>query len=389
MTNTLKSFLTPQNFVILGSIFWWFSLYIYVPVLPIYSKDLGADLQFVGLIIGSYAVGQILFRMPIGYFSDRLKSRKLFSVLSGIVSFIGSACLFLSNNPNDIFLGRAITGIAAAGWVAISIYYSSFFSKKERFKSSTRIVASNTFAVFLGTFLSGYISDSFGVKTCFLISMISAIIASVLFYTSKEKVLDIKVQFSTKQFINLLKNKLLICLCLIGIFVQFITFSVTFSFFPIYLNEIGYSDSIVGNVVSFSTLAAIIGTIFSPYLITKFGLWRAFAFASIPVGITTLITPYFENLILLTALRLIAGVGTGIIFSSCMSSIVREFEENYQASAMGIFQAIYAIGMFSGPIISGIIASNSSLESVFIYSSAISILIIIVSFFMKSEEFTK
>tara|TARA_A100001015_G_scaffold307206_1_gene402738 strand:- start:452 stop:1627 length:1176 start_codon:yes stop_codon:yes gene_type:complete len=379
----------PHNYVILGSLFWWFSLYIYVPVLPIYSKDLGANLQFVGLIIGSYAVGQVLFRIPIGYLSDRLKSRKLFSVISGIVSFLGSACLFLSNNPNDIFLGRTITGIAAAGWVAISIYYSSFFLKEERFKSSTIIVASNTFAVFLGSFLSGYISDSLGIKACFLISMISALLASILFFISKEKALDIKVQFSTSKFINLLKNKLLICLCLNGIFIQFITFSVTFSFFPIYLNEIGYSDSVVGNVVSLSTLSAIIGTIFSPYLIKKFGLWKAFAFASIPIGITTLLTPYFEGLILLTALRLVAGIGTGLIFSSCMSSIVRGFEENYQASAMGIFQAIYAIGMFTGPIFSGIIASKLSLESVFIFSSSVSFLIILVSFFMKSEELAK
>ena len=379
----------PHNYVILGSLFWWFSLYIYVPVLPIYSKDLGANLQFVGLIIGSYAVGQVLFRIPIGYLSDRLKSRKLFSVISGIVSFLGSACLFLSNNPNDIFLGRTITGIAAAGWVAISIYYSSFFLKEERFKSSTIIVASNTFAVFLGSFLSGYISDSLGIKACFLISMISALLASIFFLISKEKALDIKVQFSTSKFINLLKNKLLICLCLNGIFIQFITFSVTFSFFPIYLNEIGYSDSVVGNVVSLSTLSAIIGTIFSPYLIKKFGLWKAFAFASIPIGITTLVTPYFEGLILLTALRLIAGIGTGLIFSSCMSSIVRGFEENYQASAMGIFQAIYAIGMFTGPIFSGIIASKLSLESVFIFSSSVSFLIILVSFFMKSEELAK
>ena len=197
------------------------------------------------------------------------------------------------------------------------------------------------------------------------------------------------MQFSTSKFINLLKNKLLICLCLNGIFIQFITFSVTFSFFPIYLNEIGYSDSIVGNVVSFSTLAAIIGTIFSPYLIKKFGLRKAFAFASIPIGITTLLTPYFEGLILLTALRLIAGIGTGLIFSSCMSSIVRGFEENYQASAMGIFQAIYAIGMFTGPIFSGIIASKLSLEGVFIFSSSVSLLIILVSFFMKSEELAK
>ena len=51
----------PHNYVILGSLFWWFSLYIYVPVLPIYSKDLGSSLQFIGIIVGSYAVGPVSY----------------------------------------------------------------------------------------------------------------------------------------------------------------------------------------------------------------------------------------------------------------------------------------------------------------------------------------
>ncbi len=381
--------LKPYNVVILGSLLWWFSLYIYVPVLPIFSKDLGANLQFIGIIIGSYAVGQILFRIPVGYLSDKLKSRKLFSVISGIFSFLGSSYLFLSNNPNDVLIGRTIAGVAAAGWVAISVYYSSFFPKNERFKSSTIILASNMIAVFLGTFFSGYISDLINIKTCFFISMVSAIFSSALFLISKEKPFDDKSQFSTTQFINLLKNKLLICLCLIGIFIQFIVFSINFSYFPIYLNNLEFSDSIVGNVVAFYTLASFMGTISSPKLIQRFGLWKIFIFSSIIIGVTTLITPYFENLILLILLRLIGGIGGGIIFSSCMSSIVRGFQENYQASAMGIFQAVYAIGMFLGPVISGIIGSRINLESVFIFSSFISLLIITVCFFIRSEELAK
>ena len=381
--------LKPYNVVILGSLLWWFSLYIYVPVLPIFSKDLGANLQFIGIIIGSYAVGQILFRIPVGYLSDKLKSRKLFSVISGIFSFLGSSYLFLSNNPNDVLIGRTIAGVAAAGWVAISVYYSSFFPKNERFKSSTIILASNMIAVFLGTFFSGYISDLINIKTCFFISMVSAIFSCALFLISKEKPFDDKSQFSTTQFINLLKNKLLICLCLIGIFIQFIVFSINFSYFPIYLNNLEFSDSIVGNVVAFYTLASFMGTISSPKLIQRFGLWKIFIFSSIMIGVTTLITPYFENLILLILLRLIGGIGGGIIFSSCMSSIVRGFQENYQASAMGIFQAVYAIGMFLGPVISGIIGSRINLESVFIFSSFISLLIITVCFFIRSEELAK
>ena len=383
------TFFKPHNYVILGSLFWWFSLYIYVPVLPIYSKDLGSSLQFIGIIVGSYAVGQILFRIPIGYLSDRLKSRKLFSVLSGIVSFLGSSYLFISNSPNDVLIGRTITGVAAAGWVAISVYYSSFFPRNERFKSSTIILSSNMLSVFLGTFLSGYISDLISIKTCFLLSMVAAILSSILFLFSKEKPFDAKSQFSTIQFINLLRNKLLICLCLIGIFIQFITFSINFSYFPIYLNELSFSDSIVGNLVAFYTLASFIGTISSPRLIKRFGLWKIFIYSAILIGLTTLITPLFENLFLLIFLRLIGGIGGGIIFSSCMSSIVRGFQENYQASAMGIFQAVYAIGMFLGPILSGVIGSYINLESVFIFSSSITLPIILISFFIKKEELAK
>ena len=383
------TFFKPHNYVILGSLFWWFSLYIYVPVLPIYSKDLGSSLQFIGIIVGSYALGQILFRIPIGYLSDRLKSRKLFSVFSGIVSFLGSAYLFISNNPNEVLIGRTITGVAAAGWVAISVYYSSFFPRNERFKSSTIILSSNMLSVFLGTFLSGYISDLISIKTCFLLSMVAAILSSILFLFSKEKPFDAKSQFSTIQFINLLRNKLLIYLCLIGIFIQFITFSINFSYFPIYLNKLSFSDSIVGNLVAFYTLASFIGTISSPRLIKRFGLWRIFIYSAILIGLTTLITPLFENLFLLIFLRLIGGIGGGIIFSSCMSSIVRGFQENYQASAMGIFQAVYAIGMFLGPILSGVIGSNINLESVFIFSSSVTLPIILISFFIKKEELAK
>ena len=383
------TFFKPHNYVILGSLFWWFSLYIYVPVLPIYSKDLGSSLQFIGIIVGSYAVGQILFRIPIGYLSDRLKSRKLFSVLSGIVSFLGSSYLFISNSPNDVLIGRTITGVAAAGWVAISVYYSSFFPRNERFKSSTIILSSNMLSVFLGTFLSGYISDLISIKTCFLLSMVAAILSSILFLFSKEKPFDAKSQFSTIQFINLLRNKLLIYLCLIGILIQFITFSINFSYFPIYLNELSFSDSIVGNLVAFYTLASFIGTISSPRLIKRFGLWKIFIYSAILIGLTTLITPLFENLFLLIFLRLIGGIGGGIIFSSCMSSIVRGFQENYQASAMGIFQAVYAIGMFLGPILSGVIGSSINLESVFIFSSSVTLPIILISFFIKKEELAK
>ena len=384
-----KSFFSSENLVLIGSSFWWLNLYLYVPILPIYSKESGASLQFIGLIIASYAIGQMLFRIPVGYLADKLKSRKLFAVIAALTSCLGSSSLYFANSPMEIFVARSITGIAAAGWVAISVYYSSFFEKKFRSKSSTYILASNTTSVFAGLFLGGYISDIYGMKVCFLLSLLSGVIALIFFALSKEKKLSIEVKFSSKVFRNLLKNKLLISFCIIGIFTQFITFSTNFSFFPIYLNSLGYSDSIVGNIVSIGSLAGLIGTLVSPYLLNKFNFWNVAMMLSVPLAFTIFLTPYIESLFLLILVRLFSGFTWGTIFSSLMGLIVKEFDDNYQASAMGLFQAIYAIGMFSGPIVSGIIADWKGIYYVFLLSSITSLLILVVSFLMKSTKLKK
>jgi predicted MFS family arabinose efflux permease len=44
-----------------------------------------------------------------------------------------------------------------------------------------------------------------------------------------------------------------------------------------------------------------------------------------------------------------------------------------RATAMGIFQATYAIGMMSGPIVSGQVADNISLDVVFYMVAAVSL----------------
>ena len=385
-SNSKNSLSSSKNFVLAGSLFWWFNLYLYVPILPIYSKESGASLQFVGMIIASYSIGQILFRIPIGYLSDKMKSRKLFSVLAALFSCVGSGALYLSNQPIDIFLARTLTGIAAAGWVAISVYYSSFFSMNERSKSSTTILASNTFSVFAGTFCGGYLSDLYGLKICFLLSSLSGAIAMILFMISKEKKIATQTKFSSRTFLQLLKNPILIGFCAIGIFIQFNTFSTTFSFFPLYLNSLGFSDSFIGNITSFGTLFVLIGTISSPYFLKRIGFWKVAATFSVPLAIGTFLTLYISDPALLILVRLVVGFSTGVIFSSMMGLIVKIFDQNYQASAMGIFQSIYAIGMFSGPFISGIIGDIYDINAVFITSSIMGVAIFLIAYLMKSQK---
>ena len=60
-------------------------------------------------------------------------SSLLSPILVRIMAAAGALWLGLSQDPWSLFTARTITGIAAAGWVAISVMYASFFDKKISF----------------------------------------------------------------------------------------------------------------------------------------------------------------------------------------------------------------------------------------------------------------
>jgi len=64
-------------FLSIAIFFFWSALYLYVPILPVYTESLGASLSMVGAVVAAYAIPQILFRIPIGIFFDAISQRKL------------------------------------------------------------------------------------------------------------------------------------------------------------------------------------------------------------------------------------------------------------------------------------------------------------------------
>ena len=56
---------------------------------------------------------------------------------------------------------------------------------------------------------------------------------------------------------------------------------------------------------------------------------------------------------------------------------IRGLPRQQQATAMGVYQAIYAIGMLTGPLASGFLGSGAGLSSVF-YLAAFLVMLIAV-----------
>ena len=79
MSHLIKEILRNPSiiYVVIGTFFFWVSLYLYVPILPNYSKDLGASATMIGYIVAAYAIGQMILRIPLEIAVDKWGTKPL------------------------------------------------------------------------------------------------------------------------------------------------------------------------------------------------------------------------------------------------------------------------------------------------------------------------
>tara|TARA_B100001250_G_scaffold153770_2_gene132146 strand:- start:80659 stop:81867 length:1209 start_codon:yes stop_codon:yes gene_type:complete len=362
--------------VIIGTFFFWCSLYLYVPILPNHSKDLGASATMIGYIVASYAIGQVILRIPLGLAVD-IWGTKIFAVLTMFCSGLGSFGLFISDGPIDIFFARLITGIAGAGWVAISLLFASQFKKQLLHYASSFMMGINGVAITLSTLLSGRLSDLFGDKTPFLASLVVSILGMVILFWAKNEKPN-KVKINRKRITDILKNNVLLRVSAVAIGFHFVTFGVNFGFLPILIENLGGSKTNIGDIATLSQLGGILGMVLSAWLISKIGIRKSMIIGSSCMILSLVLVSYIENLSIIAGLQFISGFGRGILYTITITLILFNFEDNSRGLAMGAYQAYYALGMFLGPAISGIVVNSFGINAIFWLSSLITFIALLI-----------
>ena len=357
----------------------WASLYLYVPVLPIHVENITGNLEIVGIILSAYAIAQLTLRIPIGLLADKIGKKKL-SLIAIFLSSAGAVLLMFSNTGITLFLSRTLTGLAAAGWVPISVLYSSYFKDDNADRSMSQAVMINSIGLLSSTYFGGLIAENYGIDTVFIISAIFGVISGVCMLFSQEPhQVNIKPQkISLKKIIN----KRLLGICATGSCLFYLTFSTIYGFIPIYLTNIGTSETMIGVTISLSLTASLIGAGSLPKINQLMNNRKAILFTWILMITTTIFTPIFHTLIIIIPLQFIGGFGRGIMTALLMSLVIKQSNYQNRSTSMGIYQSLYSVGMFLGPFISGIIAGMIGVESIFYFAALICFIGMIIGMFI-------
>ena len=184
---------------------------------------------------------------------------------------------------------------------------------------------------------------------------------------------------SWKTTVSVATRPLLIMVSLMAVLLTFAMFTGLFGFLPIYAAEIGATDSQLGIITMIHLGVSALGALLASWLWERLGFRLTIILSAFLMGIGMAVIPLIDTTYGLMAIQISSGMGGGILTTLFMLLTIRGLPQHQQATAMGVFQAIYAVGMLTGPIISGYLGSSLGLSHVFYLSASLTLLIAVLA----------
>ncbi|MEH7119670.1 MFS transporter [Neobacillus vireti] len=373
--STLRTNRNKYLFIVVSFLL-WFPQFLYVPIFAPYLESLGGKYTFIGIVLSSYGVMQLLCRLPIGIFSDVKKVRKPFIIFGMLASLLSCVIFLLTDSLGWILAARALAGISAATWVAFTVLYPSYFADHEVHRAMGSISFIVVLAQFLGMSFSGSIVSSWGWKAPFWIAVsfsILGVILSLFIFESKEGIE--REPLKVKDLAAVIKEPSLLKVALLSILAHSIIFSTMFGFTSNYALHIGFTKSELTWIVFAFMIPHAIATLFmGRVLVPLLGEWNALKTAFFLASLFTLLIPFVQSKGLLLTVQIFSGFSLGLIFPLLLGLAIEKIAPEKRATAMGAYQAIYAVGIFAGPFFAGIFNSLMGIKAGFYFVGVLGLL---------------
>ncbi len=351
-------------------VFFWAALYIYVPTLSVYVESKTSTLASVGVVLSMYGLWQAIIRLPLGIAADWVGRRKPFIIGGFAFAGLGALIMGLSNGVGGLMVGRAFTGFAAGAWVLLVVAFSSLFAPEDAVRASAILSAINAVARVIVTSMTGSLNLMGGYPLSFFVAVVMAGLAILAMLFVKEPRREVK-RSSFRQVGALISRRDVLMPALLGIVAQYAIWSSTFGFTTNLAKNMGATDVVLSLLVSMNLAVVFLGNLAMSAVAKKFGERRmvALSFVFVALGLGSLAVA--KGMTMVFVGQILMGLASGVGYPVLMGLSIRYVDESERATAMGLYQSVYAIGMFSGPTLSGILADQIGIQPMFVITAVV------------------
>lgn len=364
LSQTISSRRRQRVLYVAAVALYWASLYFYMPTLSVYVESKATRLGLVGVVLAMYGLWQAVIRLPLGIVADWVGRRKPFIIGGFILAGLGALTMGLADDVNGLIVGRALTGFAAGSWVLLVVGFSTFFPPEDAVRASGILTAVGGISRILVTSSTGPLNALGGYELPFFVAAGAAGLAAVVMLFTREVRGDVQAP-SFREIGGLITRRDVLIPPILGMVLQYAIWSSTFGFTPNLANNLGASDTLLGILVSMNVVVVTLGNVATTATAKRVRTRWMVALSFVCVGLGLGVLSLAKGMPLVFAGQALMGLASGVGYPVLMGLTIRYVDSRQRATAMGLYQAVYAIGMFSGPWLSGMLADEIGIQSMF------------------------
>jgi predicted MFS family arabinose efflux permease len=340
----------------------FFGLFLVLPLISLYAYNLeGATPFLVGVVVGGYAITQMIFQVPFGTLSDKWGRKP--TIIFGIVLFgIGSLICAVSSDIYMLIFGRFLQGAGAIGAV-VTAMISDLVKDESRGKAMAMMGGTIALSFALAMFFGPFIGGLYGMHTLFWITFAVAIISIVILVTAVPNPPKITHSYEEKvNYKELLKNQNLLTMNITN-FLQKGLMTFAFVLIPVVMTKtFGFETSELYKVYLPALILGVIAMGPSAVMAEKKGKYKlmlsiGIAFFALSFGIMGFVSSDVLFIIGIT----IFFVGFNI-HEPIMQSLTTKFARvNQKGTVLGVFNSFGYLGTFFGGLFGGYVIEFHSL----------------------------
>ncbi len=379
-----------RNLLILfaAGLLFWSSLASLLPTLPLYIESLGASKQQIGVVMGSFAIGMLIFRAQLGMLADH-RGRKIVLLIGMAVAAITPLGYLVVKSLLALMVIRAFHGISIAAFGTAYIALVGDLSPEHRRGEVIGYMSLvNPIGVALGPALGGYLQAVAGYTPLFIASAVLGSLGLIcILPIVNPAVVEKPVNTTDDGFWQLLISPRVrvpaIVLLLIGL-----SLGTVHTFIALYIKSTG----IHLNAGLFFTAAAISSfsiRLFAGRASDKYGRGLFVTFSLVAYTLALVFIWQANNAFIFLVGAVIEGAASGTAIPMISAMMTDRALPHERGRIFGVSLMGFDVGLtIAGPVV-GFVAEQIGYRSTFGFATGLTVLGILIFVTQSSQNLPK
>ena len=347
---------------------YYFFVGLFVPYWGLYLNFKSFSPIEIGFLLSFFQLSRIFAPNLWGWIADHTEKRSLWIRLTAFVGFVGFIGIFWADSFIEIFVIM----------MAMSVFTSSTLPLAESLTLShlattnghySKIRAWGSLGFIAASLGLGFIFDIFGIKCLLFMLLLTQFFIFIFSYSIPDKPYH-QESFGRKSFLQIIKKPEVFSL-LLACALMVTSHGLLYNFYSIYMNEQGYSNSIIGFLWALGVICEIFIFFLMPKII-RFLNFKQVLLISLFIAVVRfyLIGSFADCLLIIFIAQMMHAFTFGSFHVASIEMINQFFSGKNHAKGQALYNSItYGVGGALGGLGGGYIIQMYSASAAFTLSA--------------------